>query len=199
MTTEALGDYAWAVLGVASTVSAIVASFITVLVTLWLRKRDRPEPDWIFTSLEIHKNTALQQHLASHHERKDPDLMLIFTNAGDGQAFQLSLEGIGCDTELFIPDNTDVRGFRFSMTLARVQPQEDFSVFIWFHPLHTKDQIGVKLRWLLPPTRHGHYVEKLILLHDPAGKEHLTRQVPHRFSHLLRLFSSFRVKTRHTK
>jgi hypothetical protein len=174
----------WSAVGVSATIAGVLAAIVSAGTVFFLRRRDRPEPDWIFSRLGVPLTASLAAHFQSNHAGKDPDFLIMVTNAGDGQAFQVEAAGLGSDVELFIRDEGDARGWRVPVKLARVQPTEEFGILIWFHPLHPQDSLGIRLRWLHAPVRHGRYGEReLFLAHpEPEPRRNLLAKLWRRLS-----------------
>lgn len=110
---------------------------------------------------------SLSAYFNQEWEGKQPNFLITATNAGDGTAYQLEVSSIECDATIFVKDSEDARGWRVPTKLAMVQPGEEVGILIWFHPVYEKSTVGVRLRWLREPVRHGRYDERELLLSDP--------------------------------
>ena len=157
--------------------AAIISAVVSVAVTLWLRRSERPKPDWIFASFRVPITASLAEYLRTERAGKDPNFMVMATNAGDGTAYQLEVEGIDADVTLFIKDNEDQRKFRVPAKLARVEPGEELGVLIWFHPSFDHSKVGFRLRWIQEPVRQMRYDEREVSLASPEAQPRRGLQV----------------------
>jgi hypothetical protein len=82
--------------GAVSAWAAATISASTTCWTLWLRRRDRPEPDWwLLDGLTIEPSVgyvALCRAMAG----RLPDRVDKLVNVGNGDAFRVQIEPVGC-------------------------------------------------------------------------------------------------------
>lgn len=129
----------WGAFWGASTAAATVATAISTGAVLWLQRRNRPEPEWVWIASA--RRLDGEEEYSADEERVHITCELL--NAGDGKAFNVRLSGSGCS----------VGWGRRSVTVAPLvspgdQPQ------LW---ASLKDPAWttavITLEWTRPPTR----------------------------------------------
>lgn len=122
--------------------------------TLWLRRRDRPEPDWLVDRGAIEVGRKLKPWVTRPGENPDPDLVAMVTNVGDGAAYRVEVTGVGCEIRTLQVDDTDKRGANLSAVVARVEPGDTFVVLIWSDFGSLPSERSLQINWRYSPTRH---------------------------------------------
>lgn len=136
-----------------------VAAFVSMAVTLWLRRSDRPQAFWVAAHLTIatpsRPSTSIEHVLAA----APPAASFVASNAGDADAYSVHLEGIDCDPYFLITDDDDPRGGWLTQVRTRVRSGEELNIIV--RPLpgrpFRKEKAIVRLIWLRAPVRHMKY------------------------------------------
>lgn len=150
----------WGVVAWAAGVSTAIATGVT----LWLRQRDKPEPDW---RVEISRTAQAQ---VDRTDRDFPDARLrspyavvTVTNQGDGYGHGVQVTGINCLAEFMAPPGAILSP---PLTLPNVGPGDSFEVRA-FHAgnLHGKKSL-LRIEWTPAPTRVSSPVVEVIPLFE---------------------------------
>lgn len=130
-------------------VSAAVSTAIATGVTLWLRQRDKPEPDWEVRITEGHG--AITKEPSDDARFRSPYSIVAVMNVGDGAAYQVMVEGIRCFAEHRVVDR---QGSTMKTTrLLPVVPSGDsFDVRV-FYATGISPDMYVRIEWVPAPTR----------------------------------------------
>jgi hypothetical protein len=128
----------WTGFWLATTAAATVATAISTGAVLWLRRRERPEPDWVVWAYASWPNGSIGG-------KPIPELQADCTlvNGGDGAAFLVTLKGDRCKVGL--PN-------RAWPTEPLVGPGGSFKWWISVLP-DDFDRAVVTVTWTRPPTR----------------------------------------------
>lgn len=149
-------------------------------VNLFIRARDRPEPDWFLLPSRLQANPMLDAHLQSlDPNRGKPHLVATLTNVGDGSAYRVGATGDGCEVLILDPTARDVRGFSTPEYVPRMESGDEVLLLIW---LQTDDpeSAEVAVNWRFSPTRHQRHGSVTIRLHDQLPVEPPSRWRPRR-------------------
>lgn len=136
---------------VSSWVAAIISATATGI-TLWVRRRDRPEADFALETMQVLVSTAELRRSFGALRMHDEALSIL--NVGDGYAFRVQVDAVGCRVRPMVVDKQDKRGFRSSAVIPRLGSGEDFALLVWNDSESTAEQRVFKISWLNSPTRH---------------------------------------------
>lgn len=163
-----------------ATWAAALVALISVLVTLWVRYRDRPSAQWYFGQDMV---ISAPSHFYS--KGNPPHAFYSLTNIGDGSAHGLQVTA-SKDTEarFFQANSSDARGFSFLPIHGMVTPNETISIAVW---VHTEERDGSQVlpsgegfltfSWTESPTRHKrHRLQTFRFLGEKLGPGEIKRQ-----------------------
>lgn len=143
----------WSVVGVAAAVASAVAAIVSTCLVLWLRYRDRPAAEWMVEPLYFVQSPAFDR-IWRQVRSGPPHEQIVVTNVGDGTAYRLRAEGVGCKVLLYRADASDSRGFATPSSISHLRTGEHFGLFIWHDKPSLREAERVKLLWRESPTRH---------------------------------------------
>lgn len=123
----------WTAAGVVIAFAALIGSLSSTATAAWLRKRHRPEADWV---VELNANVS---------DPPNPVVQILGTisNAGDAPGYRVRLE-----VSYGIPDLTNGTTFK-----PIVKPGEEFQVDFTFPHPGDWNRVSFRLFWVSPPTR----------------------------------------------
>lgn len=151
---------------VASWVAAGIAA-LSAGIVLWVRWRDRKQPDWIVTPVGWKPNVASGVF----------EVWFDATNVGDGEAHQVRLVGHGSETE-FRKVDTPIDEYSGHWVSPIVRPADSIRVYANMPALDSgwldrRGETLVEIQWLATPTRHRKlrrvYIDFLTLHNQDAG------------------------------
>ena len=166
--------------------------------TVWWPWHNRPQADW--TLLEHSTNPELpisstvpgfSDWLESRDEA-EPDSVCSVYNSGDGDAYDVSTEGIGCKAYFLllrpIGDNTE---FMTPSSIAQFKAAD--RAYIIMHADEKADVIAIRLHWTKQPTHLMRRVFRSYSIHGslpeqprhpiPETRRHLPTLTRYRFEH----------------
>lgn len=150
-------EWLWAAIAAMVAVAGAAGGVISWLIAVWIRHRDRPEPEWV-----VQVATNRGRAVGGAPERDAIQISGHIINAGDGTAYNVHLAGLDCTAELELkqPSGKQLVGvmhpghsvpWSCSMSLAQ-----------W-------DKAHLVLSYLQPPTRHKKTQSKTIRVSDIAN------------------------------
>ena len=174
------------------------ASLFGAGLTVWWPWHNRPQADW--TLLEHSTNPELpisstvpgfSDWLESRDEA-EPDSVCSVYNSGDGDAYDVSIEGIGCKAYFLllrpIGDNTE---FMTPSSIAQFKAAD--RAYIIMHADEKADVIAIRLHWTKQPTHLMRRVFRSYSIHGslpeqprhpiPETRRHLPTLTRYRFEH----------------
>ncbi|HZL06027.1 MAG TPA: hypothetical protein VFE45_11530 [Coriobacteriia bacterium] len=164
-------------------VSSAVSTAIATGVALWLRQRDKPEPDW---ELRIREGRGAFAKEPSDDARfSSPYSIVAVTNVGDGAAYQVMVEGINCFAEHRVVDPRQ-GGLPTTRLLPVVPSGDSFDVRV-FYATGLSPEMYVRMEWVPAPTRISRSVVDVVPLLEgrtPADSAASTWTTPWRYREL---------------
>lgn len=138
----------------ASWIAAVISATATGI-TLWLRRRDRPEADFLLEQAGIQLGPRGRQLVwQSYRPDRDFDDCLSVINVGDGTAYGVTVTSNAARVRPLIPDSSDKRGFATPVIVPRLPPGEDFMLVVWTDEGASRDDVAFRIEWTAAPTRH---------------------------------------------
>jgi hypothetical protein len=136
-------EWLWAAIAAMVAVAGTAGGVISWLIAVWIRHRDRPEPEWVFQVLKS-EGRAVTSRKPEHDGIRLSGKIL---NAGDGTAFSVRLEGRNCSADL---DSKELSGMR----LAGVVRPGDSVAWSCHMTVNDWDEADLVLSFVVAPTRH---------------------------------------------
>jgi hypothetical protein len=143
----------------ASWIGAAISATATGI-TLWMRRRDRPEADFFLEPAQVIMGPRLVRQAFDAPRVHDEAISVV--NVGDGDAYRVIVTSVGCRIRPFVKDADDKRGLRTFVVVPRLAPGDSFMLLAWNDEGTTAAQRIFKVTWLNSPTRHRRSVTKEI-------------------------------------
>lgn len=133
-------------IGQVAVIATAVSAFVSIALVLLFRRLDQPEPDWVVTG---------KPQLTSREEAVAKSGAWIrgrLHNAGDGTAFQLTVDGDHCQAFLYEDMPRRPAGLNELPFIALVRPGEQQQISISCER-EEWDRAAVVVTWIGSPTR----------------------------------------------
>lgn len=157
-------------------VSALIA-LGSLIITLWVRARDRKEADWWLLIEDADFDIRLRQRFVDFVDEEDKPKNIALFNDGDGPAYRVQLSGTGIRSVVFLmPDPNAEQEVRLSDIAPRVGSGEHITVLLWIDEGFDLHQMEVLIRWRLTPTRHRVDEQKTVRMRDQLSGSRLKRR-----------------------
>lgn len=140
----------WPALSAVVALAGLVSSVVTLAVTNWVRKRSRPEADWVVTS----RASVMTADRYSGETDNEGSYQVTgkLANAGDAAAFRLVLKTNFGRGYLYTPSGSQYGGANVHEWIA-VLPPGDFIEFRCVFPPEHWAEFTLTLDWIISPTR----------------------------------------------
>lgn len=135
-------EWLWAAIGAMVTVAGTAGGVISWMIAAWIRRRDKPEPEWVF---QVTKSQA--RNVGGIVPEADAiQIRGLILNAGDGTVFGVQLRGSECEAAI---DHKSTGG---NQIVGVIRPGEtiDFSCSM---ALIQWETAAMTLEWTEAPTR----------------------------------------------
>lgn len=147
---------------VSSWVAAAVSAF-SLLGTLWVRRHDRPEAEFIKGSLSMPSFSKEQQsdirEFTDGLDYRDSRPLAV-TNVGDAAGHQVTFDGKGIKQAIpLTPNPRDEHAPYPWRVLARADPGDTLFVLLWLDGSVPEADVELHIRWRRTPTRHRRAAE----------------------------------------
>lgn len=159
------GDF-WGIVGIATGIASVLAGLFATAVTLWLRRADRPEPDWAFFNA--------QGAIAGVNEGLHATFAAVVGNAGDGSAFRLVASAQGCEATL----QESANGSRFT-EVPLMLPGARLLLRAKLAPGARWEDASFTLTWTASPTRQKKRESQRFALSELAPAPDTPTPTPH--------------------
>lgn len=145
--------------------SATVSTAVATGVTLWLRFRERPEPDWVVSAYAARSNGS-----RGGVPITELNVYGRLTNVGDGNAFRVTLEAPRAQNVGLIDRSGPIRGIATrARHLALSSPGDEAEWGLNCEP-EQWDDVEIVLAWTISPTRKGKRRKQTFRLSDLAER-----------------------------
>lgn len=143
--------------------AAAVVSASSLVGTLWVRRHDRPEAEFIKGSLSIPPFSKDQRNdvreFTDGLEHRDAHALAI-TNVGDAAAHQVTFGGEGIKQAVpFTPNPRDEHAPYPWRVLSRADPGDVLFVLLWLDDSVLAADVELHIQWRRTPTRHRRAAE----------------------------------------
>ena len=144
--------------------SATVSTAVATGVTLWLRFRERPEPDWVVT-------TTVHRYTDADFGNGEPRLEAwgALSNVGDGSAFRVSLAPLESKGSFQIRTGSNLIPRQNIRHVALMGPGDEASFVLSAGP-DNFDKVSFTVEWTVSPTRKGKRRKQTFRLADIAER-----------------------------
>ncbi|WEV72119.1 hypothetical protein [Bifidobacterium sp. ESL0790] len=156
-------------------------SLLTAGFAVWWNWHTRPEASWSVTALmanvpSVDVIPGLRAYVASRGF-SEPGLVVTATNDGDGDAYQVSVDGVGCRVTTLQRTGIPDRPFVDLQTIPRIPIGEHMILLVWLEPIQDAEQ-AIRFHWVLQPTRSMKAVRQDYFLNDRADRVQPRRPLP---------------------
>lgn len=134
------------------------ASLIGAGLTVWWPWHNRPQADWTLLKHSTHPDFPISATVPGltgwleRREEKEPDLICSVYNSGDGDAYDVQVEGIEC--EAYFLTVSEVAGDTEFMTPSKIaQFKASDRLYMIAHFNEDARIISIHLHWTQQPTR----------------------------------------------
>jgi hypothetical protein len=140
-----------------ATWAAALIAVVSAVLTIWIPLRRRPEAGWAVLSLNSDPERAYPglERFRKGLKLGTPDLCLMLLNDGDGDAYDVVVDGIGCNVEMLDVERYSEGHNEFSKLslYPRIGMTDSRLLLAYRDEKSESDFIGIRIHWLLSPTR----------------------------------------------
>lgn len=172
---------------------AAAIAFASAFIAVWWPWHNRSQASWAVAKMGENGEDGSSafaglREWMNANEIKAPDKILEISNDGDGDAFDVEIQGVQCEIKR-VERHGDV--FVTTSLYSRVKTADSMIVFVYF-PKRQAEYYGLRIEWTLRPTRLGRRV--YLFTYDGEGAPRPTRHPIRKWGNPFRFQSKLRYR-----